>query len=127
MGPGNSLRNRLRLPGFCFHERGAVVMSIVTAITAHPRKPGRFLIAVDGRERAILSVDAIERLHLAVGRAVDDRIDAELAREAATLATYDRALNMLALRARSTTELRRLLIKKGESPENVDAALARLT
>jgi regulatory protein len=40
--------------------------------------------------------------------------------------TYERALDMLEARARAVTELRRLLIKKGEPPEDVDAAIERL-
>jgi len=40
--------------------------------------------------------------------------------------TYERALDMLEARARGVTELRRLLIKKGEPPDDVDAAIERL-
>jgi regulatory protein len=40
--------------------------------------------------------------------------------------TYDRALDMLEARARGVTELRRLLLKKGEPEPDVDAAIARL-
>jgi regulatory protein len=40
--------------------------------------------------------------------------------------TYERALDMLEARARAVTELRRLLIKKGEPPDDVDAAIERL-
>ena len=40
--------------------------------------------------------------------------------------TYERALDMLEARARAVTELRRLLIKKGEPVADVDAAIARL-
>jgi len=40
--------------------------------------------------------------------------------------TYDRALNLLAFRARSEAELRRQLIRKGEPPEDVEAAIVRL-
>jgi regulatory protein len=40
--------------------------------------------------------------------------------------TYERALDMLEARARAVTELRRLLIKKGEPLEDVDAAIERL-
>ena len=40
--------------------------------------------------------------------------------------TYDRALNMLAFRARSVSELRRQLLRKGEPAPGVDAAIARL-
>jgi regulatory protein len=42
------------------------------------------------------------------------------------VATYDRALNMIALRARSSSELRRLLIRKGEPAVLVDVAIERL-
>lgn len=40
--------------------------------------------------------------------------------------TYDRALDLLAFRARSIAELRRTLIQKGESAAQVDAAIVRL-
>jgi len=40
--------------------------------------------------------------------------------------TYDRALDMLEARARGVAELRRLLIKKGEPADDVDAAIERL-
>lgn len=40
--------------------------------------------------------------------------------------TYDRALDMLEARARSVTELRRLLITKGEPADDVDATIERL-
>ncbi len=40
--------------------------------------------------------------------------------------TYDRALNMLAFRARSERELRRQLARKGEPAEPIDAAIERL-
>jgi regulatory protein len=40
--------------------------------------------------------------------------------------TYDRALDLLAIRARSVVELRRKLIQKGEPPEAVDEAIDRL-
>src|SRR5262245_35791723 len=46
---------------------------------------------------------------------------------AKTKTTYDRALNMLAFRARSTTELRRQLIKKGEPADEVERVIERLT
>ena len=45
-------------------------MSVISGIVpAHP-PGGRFAVLVDGRERAVLSLDAIERLGLAVGRSV---------------------------------------------------------
>src|SRR6266516_3691944 len=102
-------------------------MQTITAITPHPRRPGRFALEVDGRELATLSIDSIERLRLATGAVLDEPAAAAVEREAEQLATYDRALNMLASRARSSADLRRVLIKKGETPAHVDSAIARLT
>ncbi|HEY4216919.1 MAG TPA: regulatory protein RecX [Gemmatimonadaceae bacterium] len=99
---------------------------IITAITPSPRKPGRFSLEVDGQEVALISIEAIERLKLGTGRALDARGALEVEREAGILETYDRALNMLAARGRSSAELRRLLVKKGEPREQVDVAIGRL-
>ena len=43
-----------------------------------------------------------------------------------TQSTYDRALDLLELRARSVAELRRALVRKGEPPPEVDAVVERL-
>jgi regulatory protein len=100
-------------------------MPIVTAISASPRHPGRFDVLVDGRPMATLSLDAIERLRLAEGASVAGR-EEQLASAAAELKVYDRALNMLAFRARSSAELARLLVRKGEPKELVERAVGRL-
>jgi regulatory protein len=103
-----------------------VVVPIVTAITATPRHPGRFDIAVDGRSLATLSLDSIERLGLAVGvstAGLEDRIG----REAVALKVYDRALDVLAFRSRASRELARSLVQKGEPSDLVERAIARLT
>jgi regulatory protein len=102
------------------------VPGVVTGITPSPRKPGRFSLEVDGHEVALISIEAIERLKLGTGRALDERGAAEVEREAGILETYDRALNMLAARGRSSAELRRLLVKKGEPVEQVSVAIERL-
>jgi len=99
---------------------------LITSIVANPRRNGRFSVVVDGALAATLSLEAIERLQLSVGTVVDERLRGALAREAAIVATYDRALNMIALRARAAAELRRLLIRKGEPAELVDVAMERL-
>ena len=99
---------------------------LITSITASPRRTGRFDVAVNGAQVATLSLEALERLQLSVGTSVDDRLGAALEREASIVATYDRALNMIALRARSAAELRRLLVRKGEMTEYVNVAIERL-
>ena len=100
-------------------------MAMISGIVPALRPAGRFAVVVDGREHAVLSLEAIERLGLAVGRTVDGLEDA-IALESARLQSYDRALNMLAFRARSSRELARSLVKKGEERSHVDWAIARL-
>jgi regulatory protein len=100
-------------------------MPVISGIVPAHRPAGRFSVLVDGRERAVLTLEAIERLRLAVGRPTDgleDQIELETKR----LHAYDRALNMLAFRARSSSELARSLRRKGEERPHVDWALARL-
>ncbi len=99
----------------------------ITGIVASTKREGRFDIVVDGQPAATLALEAIERLGLHVGRAVGPELEGAIAREARAVATLDRALDMLAFRARSTRELRRQLIRKGEPEELVTLALERLT
>jgi regulatory protein len=101
-------------------------MPTITSILPSPKRPGRFTVAVDGKTAVVISLEAVERLKLASGGVVDDALAALLDREAAQLRTYDRALDMLALRARSAADLRRTLVRKGEPPEYVDVAVERL-
>ena len=100
-------------------------MSLITGIVPTARPAGRFSVLVDGHEAAVLSLEAIERLHLAVGRSVAG-LEEAIALEGKRLHTYDRALNLLAFRARSSSELTRSLVRKGEEKPHVDWAVARL-
>ena len=100
-------------------------MSVISAIQPNPRRPGRFDILVDHAHCATLSIDAIERLHLAVGSDISG-LKEQVAAEAAGLKVHDRALAMLAFRARSKTELARSLERKGEDKALVALAVARL-
>ena len=100
-------------------------MSVISGIVPTPRHPGRFDVIVDGAAIATLSIDIIERLQLAVGRDVS-ALTERIALEAAQLKVYDRALNMLAFRARSSAELARTLVRKGEEKLHVDRAIERL-
>src|SRR4051812_27498622 len=100
--------------------------SVITAIVPSARKQGRFELVVDGKPHATLGLEAIESLRLNVGGTLDERLASAVQREAALLSTYDRAVNMLAARARSSLELRRLLVRKGEPADQVDVALERL-
>lgn len=101
-------------------------MSTITAITPAPRHPGRFDLLVDGSAYATLSIDAIERLRLVVGGSIAG-LEEQIAHEAAALEVYDRALAMLAFRARASQELARALVRKGKPKDLVARAIARLT
>lgn len=101
-------------------------MPVITAIEPSRRREGRFELLVDGKAHSTVSVDIIDRLGIRIGAEIGTCAGA-LERETALLATYDRALRMLAFRARAALELRRNLLRKGEAPELVDAAIERLT
>lgn len=100
-------------------------MRLITGIEPSHRREGRFEVYADGKHVALMSLDALERLGLRVGSDFDSVAEA-VAEEAAALHTYDRAVNLLAFRARSRQELRRSLLRKGEPEAHVEAALDRL-
>jgi regulatory protein len=100
-------------------------MPSITVISPIARHPGRFDVEVDGVSVGALSLDAIERLQLSVGRSVAG-LEERIAAESAQLRVYDRALNMLAFRGRASAELARNLVRKGELRDHVDRAIARL-
>ena len=101
-------------------------MSTVTRITEHPRKPGRYVIDVDGREFAIVTAEALSASKARVGAIVDDLLCAHLREADELTAAYDRALNLLAFRARSSRELHRRLVQKGVTAERADRVIAKL-
>lgn len=99
----------------------------VTAIVPSARREGRFEVLVEGRRVATLPADVVARLGLHVGDEVNEALGAAIASAAGMQRTYDRALAMLAARARAARELRLALLRKGEPAPAVDAAVARLT
>jgi len=101
-------------------------MQIITNITEHPRKPGRYVIDVDGKEFAIVSAETLSETKTRVGVVVDDRLAARLNDASEDAAMYDRALNLLAFRARSARELERRLTMKGESRERAQRVIEKL-
>lgn len=101
-------------------------MNVVTQITEHPRKPGRYVIDVDGREFAIVNVEALTETKMRIGAIVDDAAAARLKDAAEDVAVYDRALNILAFRARSARELQRRLVQKGATASRADLVVEKL-
>ncbi len=98
-------------------------MTVVTDLVPDVRREGRIAVLVDGRPLAVVSLEAIERLGLRPGVPVDDTVLAALADADAECAVYDRALSLLAHRARSTTGLRRQLVRGGAEPARAQRAV----
>ncbi len=98
----------------------------INGIVPSTRKDGRFVVHLDGDHSVTVSLEIIDRLRLVAGAALSAGTWTELERDVAVLATYDRALSLLAFRARSAAELRRRLVQKGEAGALVDAAVERL-
>lgn len=101
-------------------------MGVISGIVASPKRAGRWVVQVDGKPAATLSIEAIERLGIRPGVPYDVRLSSAVAREAAVLGAFDTAVNILAFRARSVRDLRRRLVDKGEIPAVADAAIERL-
>ena len=101
-------------------------MARITALTVHENNASRVNVEVDGHPAGALSADDVERLGLRVAAELDPAALAAVADAIGVASAYDHALRFLALRARSTAELRRKLIGAGESASHTDAAIARL-
>ena len=108
-------------------EEQPVPTGVVTGIAAAGRRAGRFEVAVDGKAAAMVSVDIVERLGLRVGLVLDERAGRALRDAAGMLATYDRAIGLLAVQGRSARDLERKLKQRGEPAPNIAAAMERLT
>ena len=102
------------------------LMNTITQITEHPRKPGRYVVDVDGKQFAIVTADALAATKARIGVVVDNRLAAHLNEANELTAAYDRALNLLAFRARSARELQRRLVQKGVTAERADRVIAKL-
>lgn len=100
--------------------------SAISAILPHPRRSDRVTVHVDQRPLAVISLQALQRLGLRCGDSVPDALRQALQKEAQALLTYDRAVAMLARGPRAVRDLRQRLLRKGEAPADVDAALGRL-
>jgi regulatory protein len=98
---------------------------VITSIDPHPRRPGRYLVEVDGETVATASVSVIDRLGLDEGREWDT-VENEVLREGAILDAFDKGANLLAARSRSGATLLRLLLRRGVEQPVARSALDRL-
>src|SRR4030095_1800636 len=100
-------------------------MNTITQITEHPRKPGRYVIDVDGKQFAVITADALAAAKAQIGVAVDAKLAAHLTEASELTAAYDRALNLLTFRARSSREMQRRLVQKGVTSERAERVIAK--
>ncbi len=85
----------------------------VSALVEHARRRGRFVVEIDGVQAGVVGVETIADLALNVGSAVDAAGLRTIRTAHRRFALLDRALNLLAVRARSARELRLRLARTG--------------
>ena len=106
----------------------------ITGLSEHYRNPGRYRVEVDGKairledgKSALVDVSIILDHKIKIGATFDSALEAVVRNGAARLATYDRALNALASRARSAKELERWLANKKQPREFIAPTIEKLT
>lgn len=102
---------------------------IVTSIIEHAKRRGRFVVACGATEIATVTAEVISELRLHVGRALDSKTLDALRVHDRRIAVLDRALRLLSVRGRATTELSRALLRAKDRPaaDDVKWAIRRLT
>jgi regulatory protein len=91
------------------------VKGLVTAIQREPGDPPRVAVFVDGRQAFTLSEDVLVKLGLSVGAKVGEDEREQLDEASASLKAREAALRLLAVRARTRSELVGRLRRKGHS------------
>lgn len=121
-GAGASTRPPRRSLG----ELRAVAPGVITAM--HERRAGssRFVVAIDGHIAATVSAELIGELGLRVGRRVDETEAARLSQAAARLEVFDKAVELLSVRARSVRDLTARLRRAGAGDDAIAGAVERL-
>lgn len=99
----------------------------VTAVRELPRRAGRYVVEIGGVPLSPVAVDAVADFGLRIGRMVDADALARLLVATAATACYDKAIDALARRARSTKDLERWLLQREHPRAAVESAIERLT
>lgn len=100
--------------------------SRITALREHPRRAGRYVVELNGEALGAASVELISDLQLAVGRVVDAALRERLDIGLRAVACFDRALNALASRSRSRSDLARWLRQREFTTGEIEPTLERL-
>lgn len=119
---GRSRRGERRAVG----EVDEVPAGRVSALQERRAGSARYVVAIDGRPVATVSAPLIAKLDLKVGAMIDLATAALLRAEASRLAVFDKAVELLAVRARSARDLRLRLKRAGAEDEAIVAAIERL-
>ena len=101
-------------------------MQRITAIVSAKRKPGRYVVKVDGRAVATLRERSVADLGLAVDQLWDERLATDVARAAAFDKAYGDAATRLNRRAMSRRQLHDKLRQLGHDRETVDQVMDKL-
>lgn len=98
----------------------------ITAIETQKRSPDRVNLHVDGAFRLSLAAEIALAEGLRTGDEISEARLAALEERDHAWKARQAAMNLLAVRARSTAELRRRLVEKGYSAETTESTLAWL-
>jgi regulatory protein len=101
-------------------------LSYVTGVFPDRRVPGQVVVEVDGARFASLPQPVVNDLQLVTGIQLSPERLAALTQAADTEAAHNVALRTLAVRGRSTYELKRRLREKGHSSRSIDVVVTRL-
>ena len=99
-----------------------------TVTALHERRAGsaRYLVAIDGRDVATVSAQLIATRGLHVGMRIDSASAELLREESGRLVVFDKAVELLAVRARSVRDMRMRLKRVGATAGAIDGAVERL-
>lgn len=119
-------RSRARPPKRALGDIDEIAPGQVTAL--HERRSGsaRYVVEIDRRVAATIAVDAIADLGLRVGGHVDEGLAERLREAASHLEVFDKAVSLLAVRARSTRDLQLRLRRAGAPAPAIEHAIERL-
>jgi regulatory protein len=99
----------------------------ITGIMEKSAGSARFAVAVDGAMAGVVSAAAIADLGLRIGATLDVRGMDRLRDAIGEQTVFDKALDLLEARQRSTRDLQRRLSLKGFEKAQVEGAIRRLT
>ena len=105
----------------------ALLPGPITSVREMRRRVGRYVVEVAGVGISPVSVEMIAEFQLTVACTLDGPTLDNVLAASRSVACYDRALETLARRSRSTRDLERWLADRGFSSAEIGPALGRLT